>query len=194
MLKIGITGGIGSGKTTVCRLFEMLGVPVYYADEASKKILDDDQQVHQSIVDLFGKEILDGAGKIDKKKLGGIVFKDKGKLDKLNAIVHPAVGLHFENWVKKQTSPYILKEAAILFESGANKQVDKVLLVTAPMELKIARTMKRDGVAREEVERRIQLQLTDEEKAKRSDFLIKNNDQEMLIPQVLAIHTALIGK
>ncbi len=194
MLKLGITGGIGSGKTTVCRLFELLGIPVYYADEESKKLLDEDKEVKKQVVGIFGDSILNDAGFIDRKKLAGIVFNNKEQLEKLNSILHPAVGLHFENWLKKQKSPYILKEAAILFESGAFKQVDKVLTVVAPLELKIQRTMKRDGVSKEEVETRIKLQMSDEDKIKRSDFVINNNEQELLISQVLAIHKQLINK
>lgn len=186
MLKIGITGGIGSGKTTVCRLFELLGVPVYYADDESKKLLTDDKAVKEQVLKLFGT--------IDRKQLAGIVFNDKQKLEQLNAILHPAVGLHFENWLNKQNTPYILKEAAILFESGAYKQVDKVLTIIAPLELKIQRTMKRDNVTKEEVERRMKLQMTDDEKVKRSDFVIKNNEQDLLIPQVLSLHTQLVKK
>lgn len=194
MLKLGITGGIGSGKTTVCRLFGLLGIPVYYADDESKKLLNEDQEVKEKVLAVFGKSILDNSGMIDRKKLAAIVFNNKEQLEKLNAILHPAVGLNFENWLKKQNTPYILKEAAILFESGAYKQVDKVLTITAPLELKIQRTMKRDGVSKEEIERRMQLQMTDEEKVKRSDFIITNNEQELLIPQVLALHQQLVSK
>lgn len=194
MLKLGITGGIGSGKTTVCRLFELLGISVYYADEESKKLLDEDKEVKKQVLSIFGDSILNDAGLIDRKKLAEIVFNNKIQLEKLNSILHPAVGLHFESWLKKQKSPYILKEAAILFESAAYKQVDKVLTIVAPLELKIQRTMKRDGVTREEVESRIKLQMSDEEKIKRSDFVIQNNEQELLIPQVLALHNQLINK
>lgn len=194
MLKLGITGGIGSGKTTVCRLFELLGIPVYYADDESKKLLDEDKLVKDQVIKTFGASIVNESGIIDRKKLAAIVFNNKEQLEKLNAILHPAVGQHFENWLKKQNTAYILKEAAILFESGAYKQVDKVVTVVAPLELKIQRTMKRDGVSQEEVERRMQLQMTDEEKIKRSDFIITNNEQELLIPQVLALHNQLVNK
>jgi len=194
MLKLGITGGIGSGKTTVCRLFELLGIPVYYADDESKKLLEEDQLVKEQVIKTFSDSILNDLGTIDRKKLAAIVFNNKEQLEKLNAILHPAVGQHFENWLKKQNAVYILKEAAILFESGAYKQVDKVLTVVAPLELKIQRTMKRDGVSREVVEKRIELQMSDEEKIKRSDFVIINNEQELLIPQVLSLHKQLINK
>lgn len=191
MLKIGITGGIGSGKTTVCRVFEILGIPVYYADDESKKILDNDSFVKAAILELFGNKILDEKGTIDRKKLAAFVFSQKEALEKLNTIIHPAVRLHFESWMKKQNAPYILKEAAILFESGAYKQVDKVILVTAPLELKLKRTMSRDNVSREEVLQRMHNQMSDGEKTKRSQYIINNDEQTLLILQVLRIHEDL---
>lgn len=194
MLKLGITGGIGSGKTTVCKLFELLGIPVYFSDEESKKLLTEDLTVKHQVLALFGNTILDEEKNIDRKKLASIVFNNKEQLEKLNAILHPAVGVHFEEWLKKQKTPYILKEAAILFESGAYKQVDKIVTVVAPLELKIQRTMKRDGSSKEAITSRMQLQLPDEEKIKRSDFVIQNDEQTLLIPQVLAIHSTLINK
>jgi dephospho-CoA kinase len=188
MLKIGITGGIGSGKSTVCRIFEILGVPVYYADLESKMLLESNPQVKDKIVMTFGSSICDPSGAIDRKKLAGIVFNDKAALDKLNAITHPAVALHFENWIRQQTSTYILKEAAILIESGTYKQLDKIIVVDAPIDLKIDRTIKRDRVSKEEVERRIKNQMPDAEKIKHADFVIKNDEQQLLIPQVLELH------
>ncbi|MCC6837542.1 MAG: dephospho-CoA kinase, partial [Bacteroidia bacterium] len=124
MIKVGITGGIGSGKTTVCKLFELLGVPVYYSDTEAKKLLDEDEVVKQQIVDLFGHDVIDESGKVDRKKMAVLVFNNKERLEQLNSIVHPAVAQHFEAWCKKQTNVFILKEAAILFESSAHKQVD----------------------------------------------------------------------
>ncbi len=194
MLKIGITGGIGNGKTTVCRLFELFGIPVYYADDEAKKILNSDNKVKESVLKIFGNSILSAEGIIDRKKLAGLVFNKKEELDKLNAIIHPAVGLHFDNWVNQQKAPYCIKEAAILFESGAYKQVDKIITVLAPLELKIMRSIKRDGITKEEVMVRIQNQLSDEEKVKRSDFVIVNDEQQLLIPQVLKLHTQLLNK
>lgn len=194
MLKLGITGGIGSGKTTVCKLFELLGIPVYYSDEESKKLLRDDVAVKEQVVSLLGNTILDAEKNIDRKKLASIVFNNKEQLEKLNAILHPAVGIHFERWLKKQKTPYVLKEAAILFESGAYKQVDKVITVVAPLDLKIQRTMKRDGATKEAILSRMELQLPDEEKIKRSDFVIQNDEQTLLIPQVLGVHAKLINK
>lgn len=192
MLKIGITGGIGSGKTTVCRLFELLGIPVYSADEESKQLLQEDKDVLKKILDFFGKDVLDKEGKPDRKKLAAIVFNDKVKLEALNAIMHPAVAKHFENWVQKhKNAAYVLKEAAIMFESGAHTQVDKVITVNAPMELRIARTMKRDNIQRTEVESRMKSQMSDEERTSRSQYSISNDEQTLLIPQVLELNRLL---
>ena len=194
MLKVGITGGIGSGKTTVCKLFEILGIPVYYADDEAKKILNSNNKVKESVLKIFGSSVLDTDGIIDRKKLAALVFNKKEALEKLNAVIHPAVGLHFDNWVNQQNAPYCIKEAAILFESGAYKQVDKVIVVIAPLELKMSRTLKRDGISEEEAKARIKNQLSDEEKVKRSDFTIVNDEQELLIPQVLELHYKLVNK
>ncbi|MES2394740.1 MAG: dephospho-CoA kinase [Bacteroidota bacterium] len=189
MIKVGITGGIGSGKTTVCKVFELLGVPVYYADIEAKQILDSNLEVKKNIINTFGNSVLNDEKKIDKKKLASLVFNNKENLEKLNSIVHPAVREHFENWLQQHsTQKYILKEAAILFESGSYKLVDKVIAVVAPLELKISRTMQRDKVTKAEVELRISNQLNDDEKIKRSQFVIHNDEQQLIIPQILNIH------
>ncbi|OFY87951.1 MAG: dephospho-CoA kinase [Bacteroidetes bacterium RIFCSPLOWO2_12_FULL_35_15] len=194
MLKIGITGGIGSGKTTVCRLFELLGAHIFNADLEAKKMLDNDPEVKDAVLNKFGSAIIDNTGIIDKKKLGTLVFNDKEKLEELNSIVHPAVAKHFEDWcLQQKSSNYILQEAAILFESGAFKQVEKVITVVAPLELKIKRAMQRDAVSREQVEERIKNQMSEDEKIKRSQFIIYNDEQQLLIPQVIAIHEQLMN-
>ena len=194
MIKVGITGGIGSGKTMVCKMFELLGISVYYSDEESKKLLDADGKVKEQIIKTFGNAILNEAGNIDRKKLSETVFGDKEKLTLLNGIVHPAVAKHFEEWVKMHSSDkYILKEAAILFESGANRLVDKVITVTAPVSLKIQRAMQRDNITEEQVVSRMKNQWSDEEKIKQSQFVIFNNEDQLLIPQVLKIHELLIA-
>jgi len=192
MIKVGITGGIGSGKTTVCKVFELLGIAVYYSDNESKQLLDSNAEVKESIVKTFGSGVLNDSGIIDKKKLAALVFNNKEKLEKLNSVVHPAVGTHFENWLLQHSSQkYILKEAAILFESNAYKLVDKIITVTAPLELKISRAMHRDKISREQVEQRMKNQISDEEKVKRSQFAIYNDEQQLLIPQILNIHYQL---
>jgi dephospho-CoA kinase len=189
MLKIGITGGIGSGKTTVCRIFELLGVPIYYADEASKKLLVTDPEIKREIVAVFGEEVLDAQQTISRKKVAARVFGNESELKKLNAIMHPAVALHFESWLKGYVSqPYIVKEAAIMFESGAYKQMDKIITVSAPEELRIARVLNRDVVTREEVQRRLHAQLSEEERIKRSQYVIVNDEQQLVIPQVMELH------
>ena len=194
MIKVGITGGIGSGKSTACKVFQLLGIPVYYADDESKIILDDDKKVKESIIKLAGMQVLNENNLIDRKKLASFVFNDKEKLQKLNSILHPAVGAHFEDWIKAHKKyPYIVKEAAILFESGAYKQVDKVITVIAPMGLRISRSMASSGNTKEQILQRINNQVSDDEKIIRSQFVIVNDEQQLLIPQVLAIHKLLIG-
>lgn len=189
MIKVGITGGIGSGKSTVCKVFELLGIPVYYADLEAKQILDNNEEVKQEILNFFGIEVLNSEGKIDRKKLASFVFNNKEKLEKLNSIIHPVVRAHFENWLILHSSEkYILEEVAILFESGAYKGVDKVISVIAPMELKINRAMQRDNIPRAQIEERISNQISDDEKIKRSQFVIHNDEQQLLIPQILNIH------
>jgi dephospho-CoA kinase len=193
MLKIGITGGIGSGKTTVCKVLKLLGIPIYFADDEAKKILDTSIDVKTNIINTFGIEVIDTNGIIDRKKLALKIFNNKENLEKLNSIVHPAVAKHFENWLhENKSAKYILKEAAILFESKAYKAVDKVITVTAPIELKIQRAMQRDNTDRASIEQRIKNQLSDEEKIKRSHFIIYNDEQQLLIPQIIDIHHKLI--
>lgn len=195
MKRYGITGGIGSGKSTVCRLFALLGVPVFDSDAVAKSLYSDDRTVYDETLALFGDAILDSRGAIDRKKLGAVLFGNKMMVEKLNAIVHPAVGRRFESWCAQHSNaPYVLKEAAILFESGAFRQVEQVILVTCPSDMRIQRVMQREGISREEVQRRIDLQWTDEEKMKHTSLVIRNNEQELLIPQVLAMHTLLLGQ
>ncbi|HEX8514781.1 MAG TPA: dephospho-CoA kinase [Bacteroidia bacterium] len=193
MIIAGITGGIGSGKSTVCKVFELLDVPVYYADEASRNLLSDPGIIKQ-ITTVFSNDILSG-GVIDRKVMAGLVFNDPEKLDVLNKIMHPAVKLHFDEWCSRHSEAlYVLKEAAILFESGSYKDVQKIILVTSPLELRIARVMKRDAATRDEIEKRISKQLSDEEKMKRSDFVIRNDEEQLLLPAILDIHKALSSR
>lgn len=194
MLKIGVTGGIGSGKSTVCKLFQLLGVPVYSADVEAKKILQEDTLVKEEVINLFGNIIVDETGTIDRKKIADIVFIDKKKLENLNSIIHPVVKRHFYEWLKNQTAPYVLKEAAILFESGTYRELDQIITITAPVDIRIKRVMERDVVSKESVEQRIKQQMSDEEKIRLSQFVIMNNEEELIIPQVLKIHQQLIQK
>lgn len=174
---IGLTGGIGSGKSSIAKHIESLGIPVYIADTEAKKILDT-ADVIAKVIALFGDDILEN-GKIDRKKIAALVFQDPEKLKKYNAIIHPEVYLHFQNWVKQHNNyPLVVKEAAILFESGSYKDCDKIILVTAPKENRIQRVMKRDAVTREAVEQRMSHQLDDETKKSMSDFVIENIELE----------------
>ena len=193
MIKIGITGGIGSGKSTASRLFELLGIPVYYSDTVAKELMDNDSTVKNKIIDVFGADTILKNNLIDRKIIADIVFNDKDKLQQLNAIIHPAVAKHFDNWLLKQTNaPYILKETAILFESGAYKLVDKIIVVTTPKELRIDRIMLRDRVNRQEVEQRMKNQMNGEELLKLADFIIVNDETQSMIKQVLTIHKNII--
>lgn len=174
---IGLTGGIGSGKSSIAKHIESLGVPVYIADTEAKKILDTDAVIAQ-VIALFGNDILEN-GKIDRKKIAALVFQDPEKLKKYNNIIHPEVYLHFKNWVKQHSDfPLVVKEAAILFESGSYKDYDKIILVTAPKEYRIERVMNRDAVTKEAVEQRMAHQWDDERKKALSDYVIENIDLE----------------
>jgi dephospho-CoA kinase len=193
MLKIGITGGIGAGKSTVASIFKVLGVPVFDADATAKNILNTDPVLREQIIATFGSETYK-QGLLDKKYLATLVFNNPDQLAKLNALVHPATIAAAEQWASHFTSrPYIIKEAALLFEAGTNVGLDYIIGVTAPEELRIARVMARDQVTREEVLGRMQHQLNDTEKMRRCDFVIDNNEQSLVIPQVLALHQKFIS-
>ncbi len=195
MLEAGITGGIGSGKSVVCKLFSVLGIPSYSSDLAARTIVESDDEVITKIKAIFGKDLYDPQNKLDRKKLSEIVFKNAPLLNDLNNIIHPAVRKDFEKWKNVQTHlKYVLKEAAILFESGTYKDCDVVITIVAPLEQRINAVMKRDNISREKVEERISNQWSDEEKIKRSDFVIYNDNKSLIIPQVLKIHEDIVGK
>lgn len=195
MLKIGITGGIGSGKTTVCKVFETLGIPVFYADTVAKQIMVTDEILINGVKDAFGIESYTKDGGLNNKHIADIVFHNAVELTKLNELVHPAVFRAFDNWVKDipKTVPYILKEAALLFESGSYKMCDQNIVVVAPEEKRIRWVMDRDGVTAEMVKARIDKQLSDEEKIKRADHIIYNNETESLIIQVTKLHQLFLN-
>jgi dephospho-CoA kinase len=193
MLKVGLTGGIGSGKSLIRRIFSELGIPVYDADTAAKRIMIEDERVRKSLISAFGIEIIQTDGSINNKLLAEIIFKNKTNLEKINSIVHPAVHRDFENWIQKQEAPYVLEEAAILFESNAHQNMDKVITVCASEDVRIERVIKRDTVSREKVIERMKTQMPDEEKVKLSDFIIYNDNDHILLPQVIDIHTQLIN-
>lgn len=190
MIKVGITGGIGSGKSTVCRVFETFGIPVFYADTVAKSIMVTDHILVTGLKETFGQESYDDSGKLNNKHIAAIVFNDKDQLARLNALVHPAVFRAFDVWIETipPNTPYILKEAALLFESGSYKLCDKSVLVTAPASVKIKRVMDRDGVSAGQVEARMDKQMSDDEKSKMADFLIRNDGSQSVIHQVLELH------
>ena len=194
MLKIGITGGIGSGKTTACRLFEKLGVPVYYADARAGFIQNNDPALIESIKQLFGEGIYIN-GSLDRQSLGKIVFSDKSKLDALNNLVHPAVFKDAQDWQEKQRlagAAYTLKEAALLFETGSYKSLDKIIVVSAPLELRIERVMSRDNLSKAEVLKRIGNQMPQEEKEKLADFILYNINLVDLQKEVEKLHKIIL--
>ncbi len=187
MLRVGITGGIGSGKTTICRIFEVLGIPVFYADEAAHKVMETDAALQTQIVALLGAAAYPG-GVIDRRYISGKVFGFPENLAALNALVHPATGHAWERFQAENAgAPYVLKEAAILFESGAHTTVDKTICVTAPEALRLARAMQRDGAEEAAIRSRMARQMPEHEKAAKSDFVIVNDDQTAVLPQVLAL-------
>ncbi len=187
MLKIGLTGGLGSGKTSVAAIFEVLGIPVYYADIAAKTLMNENKAIKDSIQNHFSSEVyLDG--NLNREFLAQQVFNDEKKLALLNSIVHPATIKDANEWIKKQSSPYIIKEAALLFESGSNNFLDFIIGVSAPLDLRIKRAMKRDNISEQQVMARINKQMPEEEKLALCDFIIINDEEHMILPQVLALH------
>ncbi len=188
MLKIGLTGNIGSGKTTVAKVFELLGIPVFYADDEAKKVMVTDEILIDAIKHTFGADSYFENGSLNRKHIAGIVFNNDVDLQKLNALVHPAVFRAFDKLEAQANAPYIIREAAILFESGSYKTCDLSILVTAPLEMRIARVMQRDGVSKADVEKREARQLSEENKKQLANDFIINDDKHLVIPQVLALH------
>jgi dephospho-CoA kinase len=196
MLKIGITGNIGSGKTTVSKLFELMGIPVFYADDAAKILMVTDEELIAGIKQTFGTESYLDDKALNRKHIADIVFNDEKKLAKLNALVHPAVFRAFDKWAEEELKddvPYVLKEAAVLFESSSYKFCDKTIMVTAPLDLRIKRVMHRDNITRQEVLNREARQFTEEKKIHLADYVIKNDESELVIPQVLKLHDLFLS-
>lgn len=195
MIKIGITGGIGSGKTTICKVFETFGIPVFYADTVAKEIMVTDPVLVAGVKAAFGTESYDAAGVLNNKHIAGIVFNDRSQLAILNALVHPAVFRAFENWLLTVpvNTPYVLKEAALLFESGSYQLCDKTVVVIADQAIRMQRVVNRDGVTKEQVKARMDKQMSDEEKVKMADYLIRNDNSQSIILQVLALHQQFLN-
>ncbi|GAA0877693.1 dephospho-CoA kinase [Algoriphagus jejuensis] len=191
-LWVGITGGIGSGKSTVAKIFRLLGIPVYSSDDRAKWLMANDSELKSQISTVFGEESYLPDGAVNRAFLAENAFSDRSKVTQINALVHPAVGRDFRAWAENQTSPYLLKEAALLFETGAVRELDKVINVSSPLKIRVARTLMRDPHRDEtQVNQIIDQQMPDEEKNELADFVIKNTDNKLLIPQVLEIHRKL---
>jgi len=189
MLKIGITGGIGSGKTTVCKVFELLGVPVFYADDVAKSIMHTDPILKSGILDAFGQNSYAQSGELNRSYISSIVFNNKHELEKLNSLVHPAVFRAFDNWVLSQKgASYVIKEAALLYESDAYKMCDRSILVISPIETRISRVKARDGISAEDIQLRMDRQFSDEQKMKFADHILNNDERQLLIPQIIQLH------
>jgi dephospho-CoA kinase len=189
-IMIGLTGGIGSGKSVVAKVFATLGIPVFNADDEAKRIMQTSPEIKTKLIEQFGLEIYNEHG-LDKEKLASIVFNDPFQLQLLNAIVHPVTIQAAKDWAAKQTTPYVIKEAALIFESGTADGLFKVIGVTAPLSLRTHRVMQRDGITKEQVDARMRNQISDTIKMRLCDYVIENNNQQMVIPQVLEIDKAI---
>jgi dephospho-CoA kinase len=187
---IGLTGGIGSGKSTVAKIFAQLGIPVLDADATAKAIMNEDRSVKTKLIELFGEDAYK-ENQLNRPYIAQIVFEDAFKLQQLNAIIHPITIQYAKEWASKQSAPYVIKEAALFFESGSSEGVEKIIGVTAPKHIRIQRVMQRDQITREDVIKRMEHQLEDSLKMKLCDWVIQNDDMHLLIPQILAIHQSL---
>ena len=192
MIKIGITGGLGSGKSVVSLLFTAIGVPVYVADNEGKKLSDTSPVIRKKLKELFGDDIYTDIG-LNRKRLASLVFTDEALLEKVNSIIHPVVRKDFNEWANRQDSGYCAIESAILYESGFDNDVDVVIMVYAPVELRLARAMKRDNATEAEIMKRMNRQIPDALKRKQADFVIVNDDVQAVIPQIDSIMKQLVG-
>lgn len=191
-MKLGVTGGIGSGKTCVCRVFTILGIPVFSADSEAHLIMDKDESVISGIEKITGRDLY-ADGTLNRSALADIIFKNPSLLGKVNALVHPVVFDHFLKWADQHETPYVIMEAAILFESGASKLVDRVATVVAPVEERISRVTQRNKLTREQILERINNQMDDESRVKMSDYIIYNSENDMIIPAILKIHEDILN-
>jgi len=193
MYRVGLTGGIGSGKTTVARILETLGIPVYYADDAAKTIMNTDTGLRELIMQHFGEASYTD-GQLQRKYLADIVFNNPEKLALLNSLIHPVTIRHSEEWFRRQTTPYAVREAALIFESGASENLDFIIGVYAPKHIRLQRVMHRDGLSAEEIRKRMDRQINEEMKMKLCDAVIRNDEQHLVIPQVMELHQRLLEK
>lgn len=193
MVVVGLTGGIGSGKTTILECFKALGVPVYIADVEAKALMNRSKVIKRKLIDLFGKDAYKN-NELNRPYLSSKIFSNKELLAKMNAIVHPKVASHFKRWLKKQDSNYVIKEAAIIFENNLESQYNYIITVIADEDLRIQRVMKRDDASNQKVKSIIKNQLSDAEKVKKSDFVITNNDLLEAKKQAINVHEKILQK
>jgi len=194
MLKVGITGGIGSGKSIVCEVFKHFGIPVYYADIEANNLIISDKNIKKQLIEHFGKKIY-SRNQLNKSRFSSIIFNDKKALQKVNSIIHPVVRQNFKDWIKKnKDKKYIIKEAALLFESGTYQDLDEIITISAPEHIKIKRIMKRDKTDKESVQKRIRNQISDTEKIRKSDHVIYNNGSQLILPQILSLHKIFLTR
>jgi dephospho-CoA kinase len=191
VLKLGVTGGIGSGKTSVCKVFTVLGIPVFSADRVARDLMENDREIISKINSITGRDMYPG-GNLDRISLASIIFNNHALLEKVNALVHPVVFRHFARWEKIQEAPYVIMEAAILFESGASKLVDKIAAIVTPEEERLSRVTLRSRLSRHQVMERMKNQLDDESRIKLSDYVIYNSENDMIIPAILRIHEDIL--
>lgn len=191
-LKVGVTGGIGSGKSLVCSIFKVLQVPVFEADMVAKNIMNSNHEIRQELIGLLGENVYSEQGIIDTKRMAEIIFNDKEIIQKVNQIIHPAVRNSFITWCQDQSTDYVIQEAAILFESGAYQLMDFNILITAPEELRIKRVMERDGAKKQQIIARMANQWGDEKKIKLADFIIYNDECNFLLTQIFEIHKKIL--
>lgn len=190
-MKLGVTGGIGSGKTTVCKVFNTLGIAVYSADDEAKTVMENDAGVRRKVNSITGKEMY-SKGSLDRAELARLIFNDENLLQKINNIVHPVIFDNFKRWVEIQSGDYVILEAAILFEGGAEILVDRIVTVIAPLEERIERVIRRNNLTRQQVLERVRNQFEDDERLKRSDYVINNSENEMIIPSIIQIHNEML--
>jgi dephospho-CoA kinase len=192
IFKLGVTGGIGSGKTSVCRVFCVLGIPVFSADQQASEIMEKDQSIIDTINSIAGKDLYT-SGTLDRKELATIIFNSTSLLERVNSLIHPLVFDLFKQWTHEQTSPYVIMEAAILFESGASGLMDRIATIIAPVNERVERVIKRSSLTREQVLERMRNQMDDESRKKLSDYIIYNSENDMIIPSILKIHDDILN-
>ena len=192
MLKVGVTGGIGSGKSVVCDVFHALGIPVYKADDAARYLMEHDEAVVSGVRAIFG-DVAYAGGKLNREGVSSIVYSSPEKLQRLNELVHPATIAYGKRWMEQQTTRYVIKDAAIFFESGSNKDMDVMIGVYAPEEIRIRRTMLRSGFSEEKVRSIMAQQMNEEDKMRLCNYVITNDYVTAVLPQVLSLHNKLLG-